>query len=84
MNANKAPEHEPLWTVDETARYLNMSKNWVYRRTEAGEIPHGKFGRVIRYSPQRIREYAEQLHAEAANTNVVSLAGRRSRPRGGR
>lgn len=79
MNAAKeTPENEPLWTVDETAKFLNMSKNWVYRRTEAGEIPHGKFGRVIRYSPARIREYAAQLHAEASSTNVVSLSSRRS------
>jgi len=81
MNATKeAPENEPLWTVAETAKFLNMSMNWVYRRTEAGEIPHGKFGRVIRYSPARIREYAAQLHAEASSSNVVSLSARR-RPR---
>ena len=84
MNAHDERDrsNEPLWTVDDTARYLKMSKNWVYRRTESGEIPHGKFGRVIRYSPARIREYAAQLHAEASSPNVVSLA--RRRPKAGR
>jgi excisionase family DNA binding protein len=81
MNAHDERNNEPLWTVEETAKFLNMSKNWVYRRTESGEIPHGKLGRVIRYSPARIREYAAQLHAAASSPNVVSLADRR-RPRG--
>lgn len=85
MNATKEnPENEPLWTVDETAKFLNMSKNWVYRRTEAGEIPHGKLGRVIRYSPARIREYAAQLEAQASSPNVVSLAARRGGRKAGR
>lgn len=78
MNAtNQSPEIEPLWTVTETARYLNMSKSWVYRHTENGEIPHAKLGGVIRYSPQRIRQYQEQMHTQASSPNVVTLASRR-------
>ncbi len=76
MNATK-PEPEPLWTVEETARYLNMSRSWVYRHTESGEIPHAKFGRITRYSPERIRQYQEQLHAVAQGGNVVRLPTRR-------
>lgn len=84
MNAVTETQSEPLWTVAETATYLNMSKSWVYRRTESGEIPHAKLGGVIRYSPARIRQYAELLHAQAASPNVVSLSARRgTRPRRG-
>lgn len=76
-----APDHthepERLWTVNETARYLNMSKSWVYRHTENGDIPHAKMGGLIRYSPARVRQYADQLHAEASSPNVVSLTARR-------
>lgn len=77
MNATKPLEPEPLWTVEETARYLNMSKSWVYRHTENGEIPHAKFGRITRYSPARIRQYQEELHTVAQGGNVVRLPTRR-------
>lgn len=83
MNAqNETPPAESLWTAADVAKYLNMSLNWVYRRTEAGEIPHANLGRAKRYSPARIRAYAAQLHAEAENTNVVSLSARRGGKRG--
>lgn len=83
MNAaNETPENEPLWTAEQTAKYLSMSLNWVYRRTESGEIPHAKLGRAIRYSPARVREYAAKLQAEASSPNVVSLAERRGGKRG--
>lgn len=78
MNAQtQAPEPEPLWSADDVARFLNMSKSWVYRRTRAGEIPYAPFGHCYRYSPARIRDYAAQLEAQAASPNVVSLAARR-------
>lgn len=71
-----ASQSESLWTVKETARYLQMSQSWVYRRTESGEIPHAKLGGVIRYLPARVREYAERLAAPAAGGNVIRMPKR--------
>lgn len=82
MNATESNEPERLWTVDETAKYLHMTTSWVYRHTASGDIPHAKMGGLIRYSPTRVREYAEKLHAQASSPNVVSLAARRRK--GGR
>ena len=83
MNAtNETPDNEPLWTAEDTAKYLHMSLNWVWRRTAAGEIPHAKLGRAIRYAPARVREYAAKLQAQASSPNVVSLAERRGGKRG--
>jgi excisionase family DNA binding protein len=76
MSTQSVDAPESLWTVQETARYLQMSKSWVYRRTEAGEIPHAKLGGVIRYSPARVREYAERLSAPLAGGNVIRLRKR--------
>jgi predicted DNA-binding transcriptional regulator AlpA len=53
-----------------------MSKSWVYRRTESGEIPHAKLGGVIRYLPARVREYAERLATPAAVGNVIRMPKR--------
>ena len=71
-----APKDETLWTVLETARYLQMSKSWVYRRTESGEIPHAKLGGVIRYLLARVREYAERLACPAPSGNVIRMPKR--------
>jgi excisionase family DNA binding protein len=74
MNAtDEHPREESLWTVEETARYLHMSEAWVYRRTAAGEIPAAKLGRVYRFSPARIRQYAAQLADRGAGGNVIRL-----------
>ncbi len=67
---------ESLWTVTDTARYLQMSPSWVYRRTESGEIPHAKLGGAIRYLPARVREYAERLAAPAPGGNVIRMRKR--------
>jgi excisionase family DNA binding protein len=64
---------ESLWTVEETARYLHMSTAWVYRRVESGEIPAARFGRVYRFHPARIREYASKLSERFDGKNVVRL-----------
>jgi excisionase family DNA binding protein len=65
---------ESLWTVEETARYLHMSTAWVYRRVESGEIPAARFGRVYRFHPARIREYAAKLsEVFGGKSNVVRL-----------
>jgi excisionase family DNA binding protein len=71
-----APKDESLWTVTDTARYLQMSPSWVYRRTESGEIPHAKLGGAIRYLPARVREYAERLANTAPGGNVIRLRKR--------
>lgn len=78
MNAHDTtPQTERLWTAIETARYLGVSKSWVYRHTASGDIPHGRFGALVRYNPACVRQYAEQMHAQASSPNVVSLASRR-------
>jgi excisionase family DNA binding protein len=57
-------EIEGLWTVDELARFLNMSGRWVrkrlcYRPEEQGSIPHVRFGRTPRFDPTEIRAWVQ-------------------------
>ena len=71
-------ETERLWTVAQTAKYLQVSTSWVYRATERGELPHLKLGGLIRFQPRAIREHASALAAEASGAaRVVRLAARR-------
>lgn len=73
---------EPLWNVRQTAKYFQVSVDTIYRRCASGEMPHAKLGGVLRFSPARLREYAERLHAESEpGSNVVRLQAARNKGR---
>jgi excisionase family DNA binding protein len=40
------------------ARYLKVSRSWVYQKAEAGLLPYLKVGGLVRFEPARIREFA--------------------------
>jgi excisionase family DNA binding protein len=49
---------ETLWDARDVARYLKVSRSWVYQKAEAGLLPHLKVGGLVRFVPERIREFA--------------------------
>ncbi len=46
-------------TSEEAAHYLSISTVLLARMTKAGEIPHVRFGRVIRYSVASLEKFLE-------------------------
>lgn len=53
---------EPLWTVEDAAKYLRKSKRWVQYallvpETEPGSMPHIRIGRNVRFEPAALREW---------------------------
>ena len=40
----KELENKTYWSLEELLRYTGYSKNYIYKRTAAGEFPHYKFG----------------------------------------
>ncbi len=81
MNATEqhmTNEPERLWTVAQTAKYLQVSTSWVYRAVERGELPHLKLGGLVRFVPRDIRAHAEGLATTASGgAKVVRLESRR-------
>jgi excisionase family DNA binding protein len=49
---------EALWDARDVARYLKVSRSWVYQKAEAGLLPYLKVGGLVRFVPERIREFA--------------------------
>lgn len=45
-----------LWDVKDVARYLKVSRSWVYHRAEAGLLPHRRVGGLLRFEPDKIRD----------------------------
>jgi excisionase family DNA binding protein len=46
----------PLWTVDDLARYLRVSKRTITRRVADGSLPAVRTGRLVRFDPERVVE----------------------------
>lgn len=40
---------EALWTVGDVATFLQVSKDWVYRRAASGDLPSRKVGSHLRF-----------------------------------
>jgi excisionase family DNA binding protein len=46
-----------VWTADDVARELQCSMRHVRKLVSEDKIPFFKIGRLVRFSPQRIREW---------------------------
>lgn len=70
-----APLSDGMWSAEQVAAYLGMSKSWVYERAELGELAAVRLGGRLRFSSHAVREYAESGKQEAPK--VISMASRR-------
>lgn len=47
-----------LWDAVQVARFLRVSRSWVYHRAESGVLPCWHVGGLLRFEAEAIREYA--------------------------
>ncbi len=47
-----------LWDALDVARFLKVSRSWVYERTMSGELPSIRIGGLRRFDPAAIKAYA--------------------------
>jgi excisionase family DNA binding protein len=48
---------EPLWDLDDVARFLKVAPRTIYRWASEGKIPHSRVGAQYRFVPAVIREW---------------------------
>ena len=65
-----APTTPRLLTAEDIAEMLGMRVDYVYALTRRDAIPHLRFGRTLRFRPEAIEVWLEELEA----------AGDRARP----
>src|SRR6476620_248827 len=53
-----AQQRDTLWDANDVARYLKVSRSWVYHRAEAGSLPLRRVGGLLRFEPAAIRAFA--------------------------
>jgi len=63
-----------LWTANDVAQYLKVSRSWVYHRAESGELPHVRVGALLRFQPNAIRAYAEQSSLSPARARFLTAS----------
>ena len=67
-------EPEAFWRVADVARFLSMSKQWVYKHAELGTLPASRFGAGLRFKPDEIRAYADaQSSGAKKSSNLLSF-----------
>ncbi len=49
-----------LWDANDVARYLKVSRSWVYHRAEAGQLPHLRVGGLLRFDPATVKAFARK------------------------
>jgi excisionase family DNA binding protein len=57
-NDGRADDAEELWDANDVAKYLKVSRSWVYQRAEAGLLPCLRVGGLLRFDPATVRAFA--------------------------
>jgi len=63
---------DELWDANGVARYLRVSRSWVYQKTEEGRLPCLRVGGLIRFDPAAVRAFAR---GDTRPAKVVPLRG---------
>jgi excisionase family DNA binding protein len=48
---------DALWDANDVARYLRVSRSWVFHRAEAGQLPHLRVGGLLRFDADVVRAF---------------------------
>jgi hypothetical protein len=64
-----------LWDAQDLARFLKVSRSWVYHRAEAGELPCLRVGGLLSFDPEAIQAFARGAPTRGAR--VVPFARRK-------
>ncbi len=66
-----------LWDANDVAKYVKVSRSWVYHRAEAGLLPCVRVGGLLRFDPASIRAYARGELPSSKRAAAVPKKNRR-------
>jgi excisionase family DNA binding protein len=62
---------DTLWTADDVASFLKVSRSWVYHRAESGQLPYLRVGGLIRFQPDEIRSLVGSTPVRAKSLSLT-------------
>lgn len=65
---------DDLLTLEDTSRYLKLTKSTVYRLTQQGKIPASKVGKVWRFQKAKLAAWLETCSNERLRVGVAVQA----------
>ena len=65
-----------LWDAQDVARYLKVSRSWVYQRAEAGLLACVRVGGLLRFRPDSVRAMASEGAARPKKAPGASAASK--------
>jgi len=65
-----------LWDAKDVARYLKVSRSWVYHHAERGLLPCLRIGALLRFEPAKVQEFALGCRAGTAPATVAPAVTR--------
>lgn len=68
-----------LLTISEVAAYLNIKRKTIYAKVEAGEIPHYRIGRLVRFSLAEIDAWLGDCRSKKQQATEQQKARSRKR-----
>jgi excisionase family DNA binding protein len=74
--AEPIPSDDVLWDVADVARYLRVSRSWVYHRAEAGGFPLRRVGGLLRFDPAAVKAFARGEAVRGASARRASTTRR--------
>jgi excisionase family DNA binding protein len=74
------PQYPLLLTVPELSAYLGIKIKTLYAKIEAGEIPHYRLGRLIRFRLDEINAWLEGCRKDISQTTGQSKSRKRKKP----
>lgn len=73
------PETPDVLTIDQLARYLQITRSTLYKLVQAGRVPGKKVGRQWRFQRDAIDKWLADSPLETTVTNARAAAGGRKR-----
>jgi excisionase family DNA binding protein len=73
--ASPSPDGPNLWTVADVARFLGVSRSWVYKAARNRSIPSIKVGAAVRFRPDLVKAWADGVPVGAAKVTLPTCHG---------
>lgn len=69
-------EDDSILDLDGLAKYLSVTRNWIYQQTHINTIPHHKLGSQLRFRKRDIDKWLDTQKVPATSTLPVNFLRR--------